>query len=180
MFLADTGDNFERRKHVQILEVTEPDALDGGALEVRVLPFRYPDGAHDAEALLAGAGALYVITKEAKSLGRVYRINVSDAGDVLAATWVQELRAPDGDAFTTAADLDPSGSRILLRTYGSVWEFRRDGARSVEEVLGARPRQVPARAQRQSESIAWSADDRSFLIGSEGAGQPMFRTDCVP
>ena len=78
---------------------------------MEVLPFRYPGGPRDAEALVAdGRGVPDVITKIAASLGEVYRLDGLQAGAEPTAVKVGEIRAPfDRDRATTAADLPPRG-----------------------------------------------------------------------
>lgn len=54
VYLADIGDNNERRDHIAIYRFDEPDPApgDGSITEVDVFRFRYPDGARDAEAFM--------------------------------------------------------------------------------------------------------------------------------
>src|SRR5262249_36983990 len=52
IYLADIGDNGSRRPNDQILKVVEPERLDSTPLAPAILPFRYPDGPHDAEAMV--------------------------------------------------------------------------------------------------------------------------------
>jgi hypothetical protein len=71
LYLADIGDNLERREHVVIYEIPEPATLDERPLAARALPFRYDDHPHNAEALFVDPddARLYVVTKEIDSLG---------------------------------------------------------------------------------------------------------------
>jgi hypothetical protein len=89
------------------------------------------------------------------------------------------LRAPqDVDRLTTGADLHPSGERLLLRTYTRVWEIRSPKAQRLEELIAGQVAEVPAATQAQAEAIAFSADGNGYLLGSEFAGQPLYRTNC--
>ena len=80
---------------------------------------------------------------------------------------------------TTGADAHPSGERILLRTYAGVWELVRPGARTLEDVLAAVPREVTAAPQLQSEGIAYLSDGRGYLLAAEGTGSSLYRVDCA-
>jgi hypothetical protein len=54
LYFADIGDNAKARSDLVIVRVEEPATLATGALDVpaEVLSIAYPDGPHDAEALL--------------------------------------------------------------------------------------------------------------------------------
>ncbi len=74
--VGDVGDNASARTSVEIAVVREPRTLaDAVVRPVRRLSLRYPDGAQDAEALLADprTGRLYVVTKGLISSG-VYAV----------------------------------------------------------------------------------------------------------
>jgi hypothetical protein len=95
------------------------------------------------------------------------------------ATHLGTLHAPgDADFRTTAAALHPSGQRLLLRTYTRVWEVRRPGATRLDELLQGSVSEVPGPSQAQAEAIAWLPDGRSYVLGSEFAGQGLFQVDC--
>lgn len=181
LYLADTGDNLRNRRHVRVFRVREPDTLRSGALAAEKIKFAYPDGPHDAEAVLVDphSAELYVVTKSITSLGDVFRLDPVAGSDTRSAVRVASLAVADGfDALTTGASVHPSGERILLRTYRSVWELRRPGAQSLLDVLRARPEAEPAPSQPQGEAVSYDAAGTSYLLGSEGVGSPIYRIDC--
>ena len=181
LFLADTGDNLERRQRARIFRLPEPETVADATVPVETLAFTYPDEAHDAESLIIEphSGRLAVITKERDSLGEVFALDGLAPDTVVKATRLGELHAPgDVDFRTTAAALHESGQRLLLRTYTRVWELRRPGATRLEELLQGEVAEVPGPSQAQSEAITWLPGGRSFLLGSEFAGQLLYRVDC--
>lgn len=181
LYLADTGDNLRGRRHVRIFRIREPDTLRGAPLAAEKIPFTYPDGAHDAEAVLVDprTAELYVVTKTITSLGVVYHLERT-AGGAWTAVRVVSLAVADGfDGLTTGASVHPSGERVLLRTYRGVWELRRPGARDLLEVLRTPAEPEPAPSQPQGEAVSYTADGTGYLLGSEGAGSPIFRIDCL-
>jgi hypothetical protein len=182
IYLADTGDNFRRRKQVRLYRLPEPAGPSAEPLPVEVLPFTYPDGPHDVESLVVEprSGRLAVITKTGGSLGEVFVLEGLAPGTVVTARRVGELRAPDAvDHSTTAAALHPSGERLLLRTYTRVWELRRPRAASLEELL-AKGHLVEVRgpSQAQSEALTFLPGGGSWLVGSEFAGQHLYQVRC--
>ncbi|WP_414654240.1 hypothetical protein [Hyalangium sp.] len=181
LYLADTGDNFQRRPAVRLYRVPEPELLEDATLPVETLAFTYPDGPHNAESLLidARSGRLAVITKTPDSLGDMYALDGLSPQQTVKAVKLGTLRAPqDVDRLTTGADLHPSGERLLLRTYTRVWEVRRPQAQSLEELIAGQVAEVPGASQAQAEAIALTEGARGYLLGSEFAGQPLYRTDC--
>jgi hypothetical protein len=182
IYLADTGDNLLRRSGVWIGRIPEPDALVARPLTVAADAFRYPDGPRNTEALLVDprSARLYVITKSVDGLGEVFRVDGLEDGKIGRAVPLATLPAPAALArLTTAADQHANGERILLRTYSGVWELRRPGARSLEEVFAASPVQVTSAAQMQGEDVTYTADGRGYVLAAEGKGSPIYRVGCA-
>lgn len=181
IYLADTGDNFQRRAQVRLFRFPEPEQVADATVAVETLAFTYPDRPHDAESLVLEPRTvrLAVITKERDSLGEVFALDGLAPGTVTRATHLGTLHAPGNvDYRTTAAALHPSGQRLLLRTYTRVWEVRAPGATRLEELIRGEVVEVPSPSQAQSEAITWLPDGRSYLLGSEFAGQILYRVDC--
>lgn len=181
VFLADIGDNFELRDQVRLFRLPEPDALGDVSVRVEELPFKYPDEAHDAEALVADprSGRLAVITKTRRSLGDVYALDGLAPGVVIQATKLGTLVAPGGvDRVTTAASLHPSGERMLVRTYSRVWELRQPGSENLESLLRGLLVEVPGASQAQAEAVSYLPDGDGYLLGTEFSGQPLWHVGC--
>jgi hypothetical protein len=159
----------------------EPERLDGAPLVPAILPFRYSDGPHNAEALVVdpASARVFVIPKTLRSLGDIYRIDDLGSREGGSAVRIRTLRAPgEFDSTTTAADAHPSGTRLLLRTYTRAWELRSPDARAFEDVLDAEPVPVPEAPQPQGEAIAYTADGRGYLLGGQGVGSPLYLVSC--
>jgi len=184
IFVADTGDNLRTRDHVQIVRVVEPETLRTGPLIADTFPFTYPDGPHDAEALLVDprTAELYLLTKSIVSLGDLYRVELDPRRHVARAVHLGSPslgRAYDG--MVTAASVHPSATRILVRTYARLWEFRKPGATSIADVLlTGTPRAVPTARQLQGEAVSYTADGTGYLLGAEGERSPLVRVGCAP
>jgi hypothetical protein len=185
VYLADIGDNGGRRRRVAVHRLAEPPLQDGLRLSTERLAFRYAEGPRNAEALVVepGSARLFVLTRVEGSLGDLYRLDGLGPGREGVARRVARLAAgapPDGP--TTAADLHPTGARLLVRTYGGAWELRRPGATRVEALVTATPHpvpNVPFPFQPQSEAAAYTHDGRGYLLGSELQGA-LYRVDCAP
>ncbi|WP_374260515.1 hypothetical protein [Corallococcus sp. RDP092CA] len=181
VFLADTGDNFERRKEVRLFRLPEPATVADATLPVEALPFTYEDGAHDAESLIVDdrSGQVGILTKTRASLGDLYAVEGLKPGATGKARKLGTLRVPDDvDRLSTAAALHPSGQRLLVRTYTRVWELRRPDAKRLEDFVQAQVVEVPGASQAQAEAVTYLQDGRGYLLGSEFAGEPLVRVDC--
>ena len=178
LYLADTGNNMNRRENLAIYVIAEPDpATGGGAVPVeRRLPFRYADQVrlgdrldmnYDCEALFWRDGILWLFTKH-RSNGRtkLYRLDPAlDHEQVIAPVARYELGGPLGFlGSATAADQHPDGERLALLTYFGAFLFTWPP--------GAAPPSGPSAfvpldpdLTRQAESLAWSGD--ALVVGNE-------------
>jgi len=169
LFIGDVGDNVERRSSVTVYRVREPQLPERSA-DTRLRPnatlqLRYPDGAHNVEAMLAAPDqSLYLITKKEADGARVYRVPGAawaDTGQVVTASFVQALPIPtrNGLAFlVTDATLAADSVSVALRTYRYIYFFSLRDDRLIEDTT--RPRCDGIGLDVQGEGVAWLADGR--------------------
>lgn len=183
VYVADIGDNNKVRKSLVVHRFPEPKPLSG---HLTVTPesfrFRYPDGPHNAEALLVHpkTGEVAVVTKATFGAVSVYRfpsplsadteVVLEAVGDVVGLDPLSQL--------VTAGSVSPCGDRLLLRTYGHLYEYKVTG--SVAAALLSAPRDVPVADEAQGEAVTYRADGKGYLTTSEGLGAPLFATTCAP
>lgn len=163
LWVADIGDNDAERSTVAVHSITEPETLRSAVVVPQSYELRYPDGAHDAEALLVHprTGRLSIVTKSV--LGAAFYL----APPQLSVEQVNRLvRGPEAPAVVTDGAWSPDGSRLALRGYGSA---------RVLSAPGQPARTVDLPRQPQGESLAWSLDGRALLVGSEGEGSTVYR-----
>lgn len=181
--VGDVGDNAARdgrgtpRDAIAVYRFREPDDPPRGDLEVGVdtLTLRYPETAHDCEALAVEAdGSLLLLTKEDVGPSVLFRASPSSP-DLLEALTTLNVGGPDvpGSRNVTAMDLSPGGA-LLVRSYNRVHLFPREEGEPWADALGRPPVPVPARMERQGEAIAWRADGRAYVTASEGEGAPVY------
>lgn len=162
LYVADIGDNRERREFVTVYFFDDAAPADDAVI-YRAYDFSYPDGPHNAETLLVdGDGRLFFVTKDAG--GGIYAAPSSPSRQ-----GVNQLeRVGDAPAFVTDGTVLADG-RYALRTYVSV------------EILDPDSYEVVARAatpaQQQGESITATFDGEALLIGSEGEDSDVLRID---
>ncbi len=184
LYLADIGDNMSLRPSVTVYRAPEPTidpaAPTGTIAGVDPLTLTYPDGPHDAEALLADpvTGDLFVVTKawDGAPAG-AYRIP-ADSG---AGAGAPAVMARAGDVavaageLVTGGDVASDGSVVALRTYTAVLLWDRADGQSVAEALAGTPCSAPAPAEVQGEAIALDPDGRGYVTLGEGLSPPLHR-----
>jgi len=142
VYLGDTGDNAEGRASVTVYAVPEPDPPTGPGDTLRttaapaVLQLRYPDGAHDVEAIFVSPrdSALYFVSKGRSGRIGLYRVARSEwkapPEGVVTAERVQVLDIlpdPGAGRWVTSAGIRPDGRLVAIRTYGEIYLFRTGG-----------------------------------------------------
>nr|WP_048876774.1 hypothetical protein [Saccharomonospora saliphila] len=177
VWLGDTGDNRSRRETVALHAVTP-----GG--EATLYRLTYPDGPHDAEALIVdGSGVPYVITKDVLGDAGVYRPTgelTSPGPTPLERVGGLSYTATDtpggplgsiGSLAVTGAALSADGSVLAVRTYTDAYLYPvPDG--DVVAALDRRPARIALPGEDQGEAVAF-APDGALLSVSEGVGSPL-------
>jgi hypothetical protein len=180
VWLADTGDNTATRTTVALLAL-RPNGSTG------VYRLTYPDGPHDAEALLlAPDGTPYVVTKELLGASGVYSpaSALVDGGTVALAkvatvnlTFTGTAGGPRGQAgqlLITGGAVAPDGLHLALRTYTDAYVWPLAG-NDVVGALAAAPVRLPLPESPQGEAISFSADNLNLLIASESLPSDLIR-----
>ena len=178
LHIADTGDNSARRDRVVIYRVREPDVPQGARRQARgriteadVLTFRYPDGAHDVEALVVTTSTdLLLISKGRNERVQAFRLTQPgwNAERVVTAQSLGALELPQGGIadLVTDAGLHPDGRTLAVRTYVAVYFLTLDDA--------GIPRHGDGHActilglELQGEGVTW-LDDTTLALSSEAA-----------
>jgi len=134
LYLADTGDNRERRPFATVYRVPEPSLPATHPRErVAVGPaqsvsFRYPDGPHDVEAMwIAPNGDVHLVSKGRSGPVEHFRVPAAAWGSRKLSTAQLVERLPitvrsRSDRVTGAA-LSPDSRLVAIRTYSTVYFF---------------------------------------------------------
>ncbi|WP_354698738.1 PE-PGRS family protein [Paraconexibacter sp. AEG42_29] len=179
LFVADIGDNAAARSSVQVYRLAEPGPAGGATGLATRLDLRYPDGPHDAEALLADPlrRELVIVTK-ALGGGRAYTVPASVAGGDATAGTTTLRRGPAIDlGWVTAGDVSGDGRVVALRTYTSLAVWQRQGREPLATTLARSPTcraDVDLAGEGQGESLALDRSGRTALTAPEGAA-PLLR-----
>jgi hypothetical protein len=171
LWAADLGDNERHRDTVAVIVMPER-----GPAQLHRLT--YPDGPHDAEALLVDDHRRpFVITKEVGRPAGLYRTAEPPEGEGPTPLLpVGELNLPVSDTrggpvggigtrLVTGAAMSEDGTVVAVRTYTDAWLFPVDGGDLVA-ALNQTPVRVPLPDELQGEAIAFD-EDGALLSGSE-------------
>ncbi len=183
LYIAEIGDNNSKRDEVAIYRVPEPtvSVKDDGQRETEpasVFRFRYPDGPHNAETLLANpaTGVLYVLTKRFDGPSGIFRLIPNfDSPDVATAEKIGEIAVPSiPNGLLTGGSVAPDGLRVMLCDYTNGYELvLPDGDQNFEDIFKQKPTVIDLGERKQGEGITYSADGRSVLVSSEKKGAPI-------
>ncbi|MFD9702171.1 hypothetical protein [Lentzea sp. NPDC059081] len=178
LWASDTGDNNKSRPTVALHKVTQSG-------EVERFRLTYPDGKHDAEALIIDkTGTPYIITKEPLGSALVYRptgplrTDISVPMEQVGRVSLTTTDTPGGplegtldSKLVTGAASTADGSVIALRTYTDAYLYPvPDG--DVVKALAGDPVRIPLPNEPQGEAIAFDPNG-TLLSASEGAGTPI-------
>jgi hypothetical protein len=183
VWVADIGDNFtnapkDRRETIALWKVPQ----GGGAPIVHRLT--YPDGPHDAEALLFGPGDVPVIvTKDPSGTAQIYQptealqantkqgVPLGNVGSWKPKrTGTANFLGGTGQILVTGAAQSPDRKRFVLRTYSDAYEWDAPDGDVVKAIKSGEPRITPLPNEPQGEGITYSPDGKSFLTCSDQTG----------
>jgi hypothetical protein len=174
LYIADTGDNLERRDDPAIYRVPEPAPSATASSPAARFPLVLPHGPRDVEALYLLPGErLFLITKGRSHPVEVYRVPspLGVPGAPLLLERIQTLTSapPWLPRMVTGAAATPEGDLVAVRTYETLEFYRPD---SSGRLLPAGPGPVNLRTLRepQGEAVTFLPDGRIALSSEAGPG----------
>lgn len=175
LYLGDIGDNFAIFPFITIYRFVEP-APDPRAWKddkigsYDVINLMYPDGSHDAEALMVDPRTrnIYVVTKT--NPAGVYVAPYPQ--DIHKATLLTKLGTLPLSTVT-AADISADGSGVLIKNYDAVFYWQRRPGESISACLERQPQKLDYHREPQGEAIAWNTAGNGFYTISEKVGSTI-------
>ena len=171
IYISETGDNDAKYKKKYIYRVPEPvvDTNQTNVYETLedcdVITFKYPDDPRDAETLIVDplTKDIYVVSKREKNVN-VYLLSYPQLLDKTVTTKYM-LTLP----FTMAVggDISYNGKEILIKTYDTVYYWKRNTGQSVADALKDKYYTLPYVREPQGEGIGWSYDADGYYTISE-------------
>lgn len=190
LYIGDIGDNDAVRPEVIVYRVAEPvlssatrkftKSRPGSTEPAEAIRLRYPDGKHDAEALLVHprTGNIYIVTKVLIANPVVYEaVAPFTAGQSITMRKVGEPRVPSlfGGAIT-GGSISPDGRHVALCDYFSGYELVLPaGASNFDDIWKQKMIGFDLGKRKQGESITYRLDGKAFLATSEGKQSPLIQ-----
>jgi len=183
LYVGDIGDNSAQRANITLYRIAEPAVYGWQSVapitknlnqdEWQSITVLYPDGAHNAETLLADArtGDVFVCSKQG-GVTRVYRAAAADlaSGATVTMSFIAEVALDT----STGGDISPTGSGIIIRRYPAASMWTRTDGQGIAEALAGAAVAVPIASEPQGEAIAFDAIGSGYFTLSEGTNRPLY------
>jgi hypothetical protein len=172
LWVADIGDNGRNRDTIALWR------LAPGSRKPVLHRMSYPDGAHDAEALLVGGdGVPVVVTKDPMTAGLYVPAAELRAGRTtplrraggfgIPGTGTSNPFGFGGRLVVTGGGTSADGKRAVLRTYADAFVFDVPDGDLVRAISEGTPREVALPDEPQGEAVTFSPDGTALLTVSE-------------
>lgn len=192
IFVGEIGDNNLAYASRAVYRFAEPvisptTSMGTTMVTADALTYVYPDGRHNAETLLVdpNSGDIYVVTKVSNVASTVYRLpKPFTPGTQATMEKVGDLALPGSAGLVTGGDVHPCGTRMLIRTYPMIYEFKLTAGQPFASIFAATPTAVTTPTQDQEskgEGVTYAADGVGYFTASELDGKStrsLFRVRC--
>jgi hypothetical protein len=188
LYIGDIGDNDGVRPEVIVYRVPEPvlaaatrqftKKRPGSTEPADAIRLKYPDGKHDAEALLVHprTGNIYIVTKVAIANPSVYEaVAPFTSGQSITMRKIGEVHVPSlFGGVITGGNISPDGKRVALCDYFQGYEMVLPaGTSNFDDIWKQRMTGFDLGKRKQGESITYRLDGKALLATSEGKQAPL-------
>jgi hypothetical protein len=190
LYIGDIGDNDSVRPEVIVYRVPEPVLVATNPKSARArlhtidtvetIRLKYPDGPHDAEALLVHprTGNIYIVTKVVIADPGVYEaVGPFTAGQPITMRRIGETHVPSlFGGVITGGSISPDGRRVALCDYFQGYEIVLPaGSSEFNDIWKQKMTGFDLGKRKQGESITYRLDGKAFLATSEGKNSPLIQ-----
>ncbi len=176
LILADIGDNNEKRDSIQLYRFAEP-ALNATRAQARRLDLTYPDGPHNAEALVVSSDAsyAYIFTKDPSGVADVFQANLNtENSQVLTKVGQVTITGEFPIKPNLISAADAVGSKVILRSFQHGYLLTIPSGGQFADALKGPPQRFDVPLMVQGEAICASPDGRTLVTASESQGAATF------
>ncbi|MGZ8551852.1 MAG: hypothetical protein ACXWV8_00520 [Chitinophagaceae bacterium] len=165
IYIADIGDNDFVSSQYHIYRFAEPGIAIDTVRECDKIIYKYPDGAHDAEAILVDNRTkdIYIITKN-DTPSRIYKIPYPQSTSTVNTGILCASLSFTG---VTGAALSRDGTELLIKTYTNIYYWKLMTGQSVEDALPGTPAMLSYQFEPQGEALCFKNDNAGFFTLSE-------------
>lgn len=191
LYLGDIGDNDGVRDEVVVYRVVEPTLTvvtrrpkdrPGSTEPAEAIRLRYPDGKHDAEALLVHptSGNIYIVIKVPIANPVVYEaVAPFTPGKLVTMRRLGEIHVPSiFGGVVTGGSISPDGRRVALCDYFQGYEIVLPaGSKDFDDIWKQKMTGFDLGKRKQGESITYRLDGDALLATSEGKQSPLIQVE---
>jgi hypothetical protein len=190
LYIGDIGDNDGVRSEVVVYRVAEPvlsgatrnftKKRPGSTESADAIRLKYPDGKHDAEALLVHprTGNIYIVTKVLIANPGVYEAAAPfTSGQSITMRRIGEVHVPSlFGGVVTGGNISPDGRHVALCDYFQGYEIVLPaGTSNFNDIWKQKMTGFDLGKRKQGESITYRLDGKAFLATSEGKQAPLIQ-----
>lgn len=177
IYVADFGDNAEKRGHYQLIVFQEPQILNSEyQSDAKIYNFSYPGGkSYNAEGLAFdnSTETLYSVRKTTSNQNTLYRFP-HEFYEGMVLQEVCQFNAV-ANQTVTGADISEDGRKMLIRTYNELLEFSGD---QIDSGFCDKLSNRQTFHEKQGEAVAYQNNDKGIISVSEGKNPPIYQFDC--
>jgi hypothetical protein len=191
LYLGDIGDNDGVRDEVVVYRVVEPTLTvvtrrkkdrPGLTEPAEAIRLKYPDGKHDAEALLVHpiTGNIYIVIKVPIANPVVYEATAPfTPGKLVTMRRLGEIHIPSiFGGVITGGSISPDGTRVALCDYFQGYEIVLPaGSSDFNDIWKQKMTGFDLGKRKQGESITYRLDGNALLATSEGKQSPLIQVE---
>lgn len=194
LYIGDIGDNSANRSDIVVYRVLEPQITPSDKTSSKKQPrvteaaeairFVYPDGKHDAEALMVhpATGNLYIMTKRPFANTVVYEATAPlNPGKLTTLKKLGEVHVPSIFGGTiTGGSISPDGRRVALCDYFQGYEMVLPASsKNFDDIWKEKLTGFDLGKRPQGESITYRLDGNALLATSEGESSELIQVEVV-
>jgi len=194
LFIGDIGDNFFIRATIQVYQIPEPELNAPGqpvgeteTAAPQMWRAYYPDGKRNSESLLVHPQTkrLYLLTKSDDGRCALYAFPqplqpkvsmvLEKVVDLAFPKLIRPGKRPHDNCMTTGACFAPDGSRLVVSTYSSLYEWQLPKDMPLAEALQQSPVRIEPALLLQVEGVCYDSDSRTLWLTSEHLPTPLLK-----
>ena len=194
LFIGDIGDNLFIRPTIQVYQIPEPEINAPGkpvaeteTAAPKIWRAYYPEGSRNAESLLVHpqTNRLYILTKSADGKCALYAfpqplqakvgMALEKVADLTFPALIRAGKRPHDNCMTTGACFAPDGSRMVVSTYSSLYEWVLPADKPLATALKQPPVRIEPELLRQLEGVCYDGDSRTLWMTSEHLPTPLLQ-----
>jgi hypothetical protein len=194
LFIGDIGDNLQMRPTIQVYQIPEPEINEPGKVVEETISaapviwrVSYPDGKHNAESLLVDpkTNRLHLLTKSEDGRSALYvfpqpmqkevSMTLEKVAELTFPKLIRAGKRPHDNCMTTAAGFSPDGTRMVVATYSSLYEWKLSPEQPLADALKQPPARIEPELLRQIEGVCYDGDNLTLWLTSEHLPAPLLR-----